>query len=199
MKPEPKIRFVLEILWLRSGRLSLSFNHTGTWEVMIRPGWTSQTWVFSSCALNQKCTLPFRLEKAKIPIMLLFVKFKAIMCINLWCGDRKNSFYCDPHASIWKIFVCPNLKRDYWKPADKTGTPYLYIVGWQCLAPTRSTQGRHLGLLFSCALWFDTRLRSCCKKCSISPMVYAGWWRDNNIKGHNRYCTWAGVFMQVYS
>ena len=54
-KPEPKIRFAHEMLWLGAGRLL-------TWVVGIRPEQASQTLVFSFCAHNRKATLPVGLD-----------------------------------------------------------------------------------------------------------------------------------------
>ena len=55
-KPEPKIRFAREMLWLSAGRLL-------TWVVGIRPEQASRT-QFSFYAHNRKGTLPVRLDTA---------------------------------------------------------------------------------------------------------------------------------------
>ena len=122
-EPEPKIRFAREILWLSAGRLPLSSNHTGPWVVGIRPEYESQTWVFSFCPHNRKCALPVRLERDKWTTMLLFVKFKAILCVNVWCADKKNSLYCDPHASYLENSCVAKLTAGLLETCRQTGTP----------------------------------------------------------------------------
>ena len=79
------------MLWLSAGRLL-------TWVVRIRPEKASQTLVFSFCAHNRKGTLHVRLDTAYTPTKWLSVTFKAILCLNVWYGDKKTIFYCDPHA-----------------------------------------------------------------------------------------------------
>ena len=63
-KPEPKIRFDREMLWLSDGWLPRSSNHTSTCMVGIEPEQASQTSVFSFCAHNRKGALSVRFERA---------------------------------------------------------------------------------------------------------------------------------------
>ena len=67
-KPEPKIRFDREMLWLSAGRLPPSSNNTATSMVGIRPEQASQTLVFRFCSHNRKFALSVRLNTNKVTI-----------------------------------------------------------------------------------------------------------------------------------
>ena len=114
-----KIRFPCEMLWLSAGRLL-------TWVVGIRPEQASQTLVFSFCAHNRKGTLPFRLDTASTPTKWLF-NFKAILCVNVWYGVKKNSFYCDPHARQVANNCLVELTAGLLDPGREDWDSFIYI------------------------------------------------------------------------
>ena len=49
---------------------------------------------------NRKCTLLVRLERAKTPTKLLFVEFKAVLYVKVWCRDKKKRFSCHANARL---------------------------------------------------------------------------------------------------
>ena len=125
----------------------LMFNHTGTWVVGTRQEYESQTWVFSSCAHNRKCTLPVHLEKDKTPTKLLFVKLKAILCVNMWCRDKKIGLYYDSHAKYLENSCVAELPARLLETCRQDWDSFIYIY---CQTAIHSSQRQNFGLLYFC-------------------------------------------------
>ena len=114
------------MLWLSAGRLL-------TWVVGVKPEQASQTQVFSCCVHNRKGTQPVRLDAALTPTKWLYVSFKAILCVNVWYGDKKNIFYCDPHArQVANSFVA-ELTAGLLEPGRQGWDFFIYVYSETCL------------------------------------------------------------------
>ena len=82
---------------------------------------------------NRKCKLLVRLERAKTPTKLLFVEFKAVLYVKVWCRDKKKTFLLRCSSKVGGKWLCSRtysgITRN--RPA-RLGLLYLFIVGGQC-------------------------------------------------------------------
>ena len=88
---------------------------------------------------HRKCALPVHLEINKTPTKLLFVNPKAILCINVWCGDKENILLLPSCTVVWKYLCSWTYSVITGILQTGQGLFYLYVEGWQCQTPTHHT------------------------------------------------------------